>query len=55
MSDVILSGLEMFSSKVIDRIRSGDIPRLMIVCSYVKNEDTANETQSRWLLHLEEN
>ena len=46
MSDVILSGLEMFSAKVIDRLRSKDISRLMIVCSYVNNENAANETQS---------
>jgi hypothetical protein len=45
MSNVILSGLEMFSGKVIDRLRSGDISRLMIVCSYVNNENAANETQ----------
>jgi len=46
MSNVILSGLEMSSGKVIDRLRSGDISRLMIVCSYVNNTDAANETQS---------
>ncbi len=46
MSDVILSGLEMFSGKVIDRIRIGNISRLMIVCSYVNNEDAANGTQN---------
>ncbi|MCH7965463.1 MAG: hypothetical protein IH852_16150 [Bacteroidetes bacterium] len=46
MSNVILDGLEMFSGKVIDRIRSGDISRLMIVCSYVNNDAAANETQS---------
>jgi hypothetical protein len=46
MSDVILSGLEIFSGKVIDRLRSGDISRLMIVCSYVNNEDAAIETQN---------
>ena len=47
MSNVILSGLDMASGKVIDRLRSGDISRLMIVCSYVNNRDAANETQSK--------
>ena len=46
MSDVILSGLEMHSGKIIDRLISGDISRLMIVCSYVRNKDAANEAQS---------
>jgi hypothetical protein len=46
MSDVILSGLEMFSGKVIDSISSGNISRLMIICSYVNSEDAAKESQS---------
>jgi len=46
MSDVILSGLESFSGKVIDSIRSEEISRLMIVCSYVNKEDASKETQS---------
>ena len=46
MSNVILSGLEMFSGKVIDRLRSKDISRLMIVCSFVNNENGVIETQS---------
>jgi hypothetical protein len=46
MSDVILSGLDMFSAKVIDRLRSRDISRLMIVCSFVNNENAVVETQS---------
>ena len=46
MSNVILNGLELFSGKVIDRLRIGNISRLMIVCSYVSNKDAANETQS---------
>ena len=46
MSDVILNGLEMFSGLIKNRIKIGDISRLMIVCSYVNNEDAAIETQS---------
>jgi hypothetical protein len=46
MSDVILNGIEMFSGKVVDRLKIGDVSRLMIVCSYVNNEDAAKETQS---------
>jgi hypothetical protein len=46
MSNVILSGLDMFSGKVIDRLRSGEISRLMIICSYVNNENAVSETQS---------
>jgi len=46
MSNVILNGLDMFAGKVIERLKSGDIARLMIVCSYVNNEDAANETRS---------
>ena len=47
MSNVILSGLEISSGNVIDSLRSGDISRLMIVCSYVNNKETANETQNK--------
>jgi hypothetical protein len=47
MSNVILNRLEMFAGKIVDKLKSGDISRLMIVCSYVNNNNAANETQSQ--------
>lgn len=47
MSNVVLSGLDMFAGKVINRLKNGNISRLMIACSYVNNQIAANDTQSK--------
>ena len=46
MSNVVLHGIDLYSPKVIEKLEEGDHSRLMIVCSYVKNEEAAKITQS---------
>ncbi len=45
MSNVVLHGIEIYSPLVIEKLKSNELSRLMIVCSYVKNSEAKNLTQ----------
>lgn len=45
MSNVVLHGLEIYSPLIIEKLKSNEVSRLMIVCSYVNNADAKKITQ----------
>ncbi len=45
MSNVVLHGIEIYSPLVIEKLKSNELSRLMIVCSYVNNAEAKKLTQ----------
>ena len=45
MSNVVLSGIDRYSDKVIEKLNSSSSSRLMIVCSFVNTTEAAKQTQ----------
>jgi len=46
MSNVVLHGIDLYSPRVIEKLKSGNMSRLLIMCSYVNNSEAAELTQS---------
>jgi hypothetical protein len=45
MSNFVLDGIDKFSGKILSSFAGNNLKRLLIVCSYVKNQDAANQMQ----------